>query len=137
MRTALAEESQLKESLRTTDAQIATAAAGLLPPRKMIDVIHDVLKQHPGVVLVSLKNEPVAPLVPPAPGHPQSAPYVHPVELIVEGSYLDILAYLRNLESLPWKLHWQSLELKTLAYPRNRVRIELNTVSMEKEWLGV
>jgi MSHA biogenesis protein MshJ len=134
---ALAEEAQLKGVLRATDTKIAAASAELLPPRKMVEVIHDVLKHHPGVVLVSLKNEAVRPLVTPAEGQAAGAPYVHPVELIVEGSYLDVLAYLRSLEALPWQLHWQSLELKAQRYPLNRVRIELNTISMEKEWLGV
>jgi len=137
LNTALAEEARLKQTLQATNNQIAAASAGLLPPRKMIEVIHDVLKQHPGVVLVSLKNEPVQPLVPPAAGQPENAPYMHPIELVVEGSYLDVLAYLRTLESSPWRLHWHSFEIKALSYPRNRVRIELNTLSMEKEWLGV
>jgi len=66
-----------------------------------------------------------------------SGPYVHPVELVIEGSYLDVLAYLRALESLPWRFYWKVLELQTTHYPTNRVRIELSTLSMDKEWIGV
>lgn len=68
---------------------------------------------------------------------PESGPYLHPVEIVVEGRYLDIVAYLRALESLQWHFYWRVLELETKAYPLNRVRIELSTVSLDKEWIGV
>ena len=66
-----------------------------------------------------------------------TGPYLHPVELIIEGNYLDIVSYLHALEALPWHFYWRVLELETKTYPRNRVRIELSTVSLEKEWIGV
>jgi MSHA biogenesis protein MshJ len=62
---------------------------------------------------------------------------VHPVEIVIEGSYLDVLEYLRALEALPWHFYWKVLELNSGTYPLNRVRIELSTLSMDKEWLGV
>jgi MSHA biogenesis protein MshJ len=62
---------------------------------------------------------------------------MHPVEIVVEGAYLDVLEYLRALESLEWRFYWKVLELKTTRYPINRVRIELSTLSMDKEWIGV
>ena len=66
-----------------------------------------------------------------------SGPYLHPVELVIEGRYLDIVAYLQALEGLPWRFYWRVLELQTKTYPLNRVRIELSTVSLDKEWIGV
>ena len=62
-------------------------------------------------------------------------PYVHSLEFVVEGSYLDVLRYLEKVEALPWRFYWQVLELKTAEYPINRVRVRLNTLSMDKEWL--
>ncbi len=64
-------------------------------------------------------------------------PYVHPVEIVVEGTYLDVLAYLHALESLEWRFYWRLLELESTAYPRNRVRIELSTLSLDRDWIGV
>ena len=66
-----------------------------------------------------------------------SGPFVHPVEIVVEGSYLDVLAYLKALEALEWRFHWKVLDLETQQYPVNRVRIELSTLSMDKDWIGV
>ncbi len=76
----------------------------------------------------------------PDPGQSASSiagPYLHPVELVIEGRYLDIVAYLHALEGLPWHFYWRVLELETKQYPLNRVRIELSTVSLDKEWIGV
>src|SRR5262249_27246435 len=64
-------------------------------------------------------------------------PYVHPVEIVLEGSYLDVLTYLQSLEALPWRFYWRVLDLQSGKYPLNRVRVELGTVSMTREWIGL
>lgn len=75
---------------------------------------------------------------PEAPKAPEmTGPFVHPVEIVVEGSYLDVLAYLKALEGLEWRFYWKVLDLETKRYPTNRVRIELSTLSMDKDWIGV
>jgi MSHA biogenesis protein MshJ len=66
-----------------------------------------------------------------------TGPFVHPIEIVVEGTYLDVLAYLKALEALDWRFYWRVLELETQQYPKNRVRIELSTLSMDKDWIGV
>jgi MSHA biogenesis protein MshJ len=62
---------------------------------------------------------------------------VHAIEIVIDGEYADILDYLSALEALPWKFRWTSLDLSTAGYPRNRVRIELSTLSLDSTWLGV
>lgn len=141
---ALAKEKKLKVQLDEVNAKLATTSAGLIPPERMVQVIHDVLEGQHGITLVSLHNKPVTTLVEPTRSdNPEATPaeatgpYMHPVELLLEGSYLDVLAYLQTLEALPWRFYWKVLELRTTEYPTNRVRIELGTLSMDKEWLGV
>ena len=132
------EETKLKTQLADINAQLATKSAGLIPPERMVQVIHDVLSRQHGVRLVSLHNSPVTTLVPSTVQGTQSGgPYLHPVEIVVEGTYLDVLAYLHALESLEWRFYWRLLELESTAYPRNRVRIELSTLSLDKDWIGV
>lgn len=168
---ALAKEKELQATLAGIDGQLASQAAGLIPPERMVQVIHDVLSRQRGLTLVSLHNKPVTSLVPPVeikPAQPQTAdatepaegtegeaqpepadpqtlqvkhvetgPYVHPIELVIEGSYLDVLDYLKALEKLEWHFYWKVLDLETTRYPVNRVRIEMSTLSMEKDWIGV
>lgn len=132
------EQTKLETQLADINAQLAAKSAGLIPPERMVQVIHDVLSRQLGVTLVSLHNSPVTTLVPStAQGAQSGGPYVHPVEIVVEGTYLDVLAYLHALESLEWRFYWRLLELESTAYPRNRVRIELSTLSLDKDWIGV
>ncbi len=151
---ALAKEAQLRQQLAQINAKLASKSGGLIPPERMVQVIQDVLAGQRGVTLISLHNKPVTTLTPPdakvsetfvptaasaqaATAAANTGPFVHPVELVIEGRYLDILAYLHALEALEWRFYWKLLELETTRYPTNRVRIELNTLSMDKDWIGV
>jgi MSHA biogenesis protein MshJ len=139
---ALKKEEQLRKELADINAQLASKSAGLIPPERMVQVIQDVLARQRGVTLISLHNKPVTTLAvsKPAAGAVDataSGPYVHPVELVIEGGYLDILTYLHALEALEWRFYWKLLELETVRHPTNRVRIEINTLSMDKDWIGL
>jgi MSHA biogenesis protein MshJ len=139
---ALEQERALQRSLDATNSELSSASAGLIAPDRMVQVIEDVLNHQRGVRLIELHNKPVSTLSAPstdpqAPAPIDRGPYVHPVELTIEGNYIDVLSYLRELEALPWRVYWKVLELKTREYPINRVRIEINTLSMDKAWLGV
>ncbi len=153
---ALTEVSALEARLAEINAKLESESAGLIPPERMVEVINDVLTRQHGVKLISLHNKPVTTLVQ-GPERDEAAdrtatqkddgaadalakssgPYMHPVEIVIEGSYLDILAYLRALEGLDWQFYWKNLDLISVDYPLNRVRIELGTLSMDKEWIGV
>jgi len=141
MAAARERQTELSRALTAVDAELESASAGLIPPPRMVDALRDVLDRQHGLRLVSVRNFPVTSLVP-APADSLGAqlmqgPFIHPLEIVVEGNYLDVLRYLQSVESLPWRFYWQALELKQTEYPTNRVRIRLNTLSMDKEWLGV
>jgi MSHA biogenesis protein MshJ len=137
-RAAIMRLSDLQTQSQTIDAQLTSGAAGFVPAPKMVEVVHDVLSQQHGLKLISIRNLPMTSLVPPATETAQgTAPYVHPIELVIEGEYGDVLNYLQALEALPWRFRWKTLDLTTKQYPVNRVRIELSTLSMDKTWLGV
>jgi MSHA biogenesis protein MshJ len=63
--------------------------------------------------------------------------YRHSLVLTLRGSYLDFLRYLEAVERLPWHLYWSGLELRTDEYPVNDITIELTTLSLDEEWIGV
>jgi MSHA biogenesis protein MshJ len=153
-RAALVRVAELQAGLQSADTQLTSSSAGFVPAARMADVLRDVVDRQQGITLVSLRKLPVKSLVEPTPvettgeetaarsksgtaAATNGAPYVHPIELVIDGSYGDVLAYIRSLEALPWRLRWTVLELKTLQYPVNRVRIELSTLGMEPTWLGV
>jgi MSHA biogenesis protein MshJ len=141
---AIKQKQDLTQTIASVDQQLQSESAGLIPPNRMLEALRDVLERQSGLRLVSMRNLPVTSLVTPAPvpvgsqaAPAMQGPYVHSLEFVVEGGYLDILNYLKQVESLQWRFYWQVLELRAGEYPLNRVRIRLNTLSMDKEWLGV
>ncbi len=144
--TALAQLKLVQAELADVDQQLSTTIAGMISPQHMAEVIRDVLHQQQGLTLISLRNQPVTPLIFSA--TPQSTnvtpistgkngPYVHPLQVVVEGSYMDIVAYLKALETMKWHVYWNRLELQTKHYPTNRVQIDMSTLSLDETWLGV
>ncbi len=137
---AYVQAADLETRLAAVNAELSSQSAGMIAPQRMAEVIHDVLSRQQGVVLVSLRNLEAIKLPLDAAGESAAGtprPYEHTVEIVLEGRYLDVLAYLEALEALPWRFYWRRLELTTTRYPINRVRVELGTVSMGSEWIGL
>jgi len=136
-------ESALQAAIAEADLELRTAQQGMIDPKQMLSVLTDVLGHQTGLTLVLMKNLPVEPVLPPAPTTgPRAAtradlgPYVHPVELILRGSYLGVLNYLQELESQPWGFEWRRFEF-TMTDDGPEYRIEFTTLSMQPNWLGV
>ena len=136
----------LVERLREIDAALADAARGYVAPERMTELLRELLAGQQALKLVSLRNLPVVslsrPATPAADGaeaHPAAdrGPFLHPVEVVVEGDYLSIVNYLHALERLPWRIHWQRLELLAGDYPSNRVRIVIGALSLSRDWMSV
>lgn len=68
---------------------------------------------------------------------PMPAPslYRHGVELVLEGSFNDLLAYLQALEALPQRLLWGGLDMKVQQHPKVQLTLQLYTVSRDRHWL--
>jgi MSHA biogenesis protein MshJ len=139
-----------RERLRVLEQQVAAGeesvrifTTDLIDPAQMRFVLGDLVRQHPGVRLVSAISQPVKPLIETGDDDPATTTdeaaklYRHTLVLVLEGGYLDCLAYLKSAERLPWQLYWGSLEIETEEYPRSRITIELHSLSLEPEWIGV
>lgn len=130
--------------LSQVTARLNSRSAGLVPPQRMTQVIHDVLSRQQGVTLISLRSFAPRALIGGPDGNDAAArpsgtvaegPYVHSVEMVLQGSYLDVLTYLQALEGLQWHFYWQSLTLDATHYPTTRVTVRLGTVSMSRDWI--
>jgi MSHA biogenesis protein MshJ len=137
----------LAERLRGVDAELASAAQGYVAPEKMTELVRGLLASQQGLRLVSLRNLPAESLSRPAgeagvasaadAASTDRGPFLHPVEVVVEGDYLSVVNYLHELEKLPWRIHWQRLELLAGDYPSNRVRIVIGALSLSRDWMAV
>jgi MSHA biogenesis protein MshJ len=130
---ALARERILSRQVARASTRLDAASAGLIPPQRMVQVIRDVLAQEKGVALVSLRTLPTHSLLDGAPA--SAGPYVHSVEVVLDGRYLAVLDYLRALEASPWHFYWQSIDIDASHHPLSLVRVRLATVSASRDWI--
>jgi MSHA biogenesis protein MshJ len=63
--------------------------------------------------------------------------FTHGVEIVVQGSYLDMLHYMDALESMPWQLFWSKARLQVEEYPKATLTLTLYTLSLDKKWLNL
>ncbi len=148
-REALRRQQERLNSLLVAQAEELDALlARFVPPEDVPALLEDVLQNHEGLKLVRLTSQPAEPVTitiesgadaeaENAAEVPSVEIYRHPVLLEFEGGYLDVLAYLESLEEVGWQFAWRRLEYAVAEYPDAQVLIELETLSREKEWLGV
>lgn len=131
----------LKERLTSLDLQLNSAAQSYVAPERVTEMLRQILASQRGLSLVSLANLPVESLSQAPGGAPLAAadrgPFLHPVEIVVDGDYASVVAYLRAIEGLPWRIHWQQLDLTAGDYPLNRVRIVIGALSLSRDWITV
>lgn len=133
----------LRRQVEEGQEAIRVFTSDLIDPTQMRLVLEDLLKRQRALTLVRAANLEVQPLVEAesASGTAimQDTPmlYRHGLVLELEGSYLDCLAYLKDVEQLPWQIFWHSMRVDTQTHPRNRIVIELYTLSLEEDWIGV
>lgn len=162
-----AQERQALERLRQETARLAntlrTAQGGLVPPDRIVFLLERLLKQHAGLRLVSLKTLPSAPVggpaevapaagpapapapvnaaaaaTPPAPAI-KSAPllYRHGVEVVLRGSYTDMVNYMEALEAMPTHVFWGDARLEVEQYPNASLHLTLFTLSLDDKWISL
>ena len=63
--------------------------------------------------------------------------YRHGVELVLEGGFNDLLAYLLAAEALPQRMLWGSVSLKVEQHPRSVLTLRVYTLSRDRHWLEI
>lgn len=124
---------------------LANARQGLVSADRMSLMLQELLGKNTRLKLVGIKTLPAVSLLEQAKTTPSSKTetaaalglYRHGVEISVEGSYADLLAYLSALEHMPWRVYWSDVSLSAQAYPTSRLTLTLFTLSLDKTWLSV
>jgi len=147
--------------LAKLESEINTTSTDFVSPNQMVDLLYDILNKGKTLSIVSLEKLPAdtineteegkAPAIDvqniretlknleAAKKAPQEDDkdkiYRYEVELVLQGSYHDILKYIQQLESMRWRLFWENAELTVKSYPLSELRFSVYTISMEKDWL--
>jgi MSHA biogenesis protein MshJ len=142
----------LRARLDEIKQSVTNLQGGMVPPERMARLLEDMLSRTRGLQLVSMRALPPKPYEPrgaapapqagdkaakPAPKDPGRVIFQHGFELTLQGSYRDLHDYLALLERLPWQMFWNRISVQTEQYPRLRVTITVQTLSLTKAWLIV
>ncbi len=150
---------QLTRQLRTLDEGLRTTQKGLVPADQMAKVLESLLDRNRGLRVVAMRTLPPTPLLDrpaaataqpePAPAAPANAAkaapvaatgsgiHRHGVELVLQGSYAELSAYLEQIERLPTQMFWSSAVLEAETYPRVTLTLSIFTIGLEAAWLSV
>jgi MSHA biogenesis protein MshJ len=132
-----------QKEIASIDAQLASLQRTLIAPDRMASVLEELVGRSAQVKLVSLRNLPAAPLVSGKANADvaQAAAaaahvYRHGVEIVVEGSYMDLLAYVGRIERQSWQVYW-GRTVMAAEYPKAQLTLTLYTLSLDRAWLVV
>jgi MSHA biogenesis protein MshJ len=137
-----------RDKVRQGDTELRAFGTSLVAAADMLPVLDRMLAQANGLHLRNMQSLPRTELAaaPPSAAAAASIPsnggttpgpslYRHGVELTVEGSYADLLAYLHALEAMPQRVLWGGVQMKVEQHPKVVMTLRLYTLSMDRGWL--
>ncbi|GGZ06684.1 type II secretion system protein GspM [Pseudoduganella plicata] len=158
--TLTADNEALRGSLRATQK-------ALVPPARMSALLGQMVQQNSRLKLVSLKTLPpagttdgnfadtpadaAAPVLPPTPltlAAPGTAPattdeaaqpllYRHGVQVVLQGAYADMVAYMEALERMPAQVFWGRAVLDATEHDKATLTLTLYTLSLDEKWIAL
>ena len=124
----------LRAELTTMERNLQSSLSQFIPPGAMTLVLKDVMADHKNLTLTQLDRLPARELLP---EEEDINLFLHPMRIVVEGSYLDVLNYVRSLENGDWQFNWKRFDFDTKGYPNGLATIEIETLSRNEHWLGL
>ena len=150
----------VQADIDSASAGLMAVQKGLVAPDKIAPLLEHLLRGNGKLRLMSMKTLPVTGMnevalpqapaaapaavaanvgatpagAPPAP-KPRELLYRHGVEIVLQGSYLDMVNYMDALESLPVQLFWGKARLDAQQYPNSRLTLTLYTLSLDSKWM--
>ena len=140
------EINRLRAEAAVLERAVKDRENGMIPPDKMISALRSLLAEQPGLTLISLHTEAPRPVQKDPDGAaanetpqaetvpPSGLVYKHGVVLHVHGSYTQLTDYVQRLESLPWAMQWESMNLDAGHHPQLELTLRLSTLSREPTW---
>ncbi len=143
----------LRSKLIDVQADLESSTTNLVTPKDMPKILETVLHKTDGLTLNNLRSLGVTPLVAKEGSEAEAQTniengsklnadnianaYKHGLRIEFNGDYLTTLNYLKQLEGLEWGFFWDGFELNVSEYPDATASIEIFTLSLKEEWIGV
>ncbi len=122
---------------------------GMVPAERMTGLLEQILRSHRGLRLQSMRTlgetpadatpavvtaAPAGSAVVPALAPPQLL-HRHGVELVLRGSYHDMVAYMSALEAMQGQIFWGNANMAVDTYPNATLTLTVFTINLDKKWL--
>jgi MSHA biogenesis protein MshJ len=121
---------ELNSRLESLEKRVAESEQTLVQPERVNALLAEIVKRNRGIQLQSLKNLPVTDVS-------GNSLFRHGVEIKVSGRFMDLLAYLSDLEKLPFKASWGALEMDASAFPQISLVVTVTTLSTARPWMQI
>ena len=131
-----------RDEVAVLQTRLKDVTGELISPQDMARFLEQLLVQDGQLTMLRLETLDVKPLLNGSTGTNRTvsqpmALHRHGFAIEFSGSYLATLSYLEALEKLPWRFFWDSVSYEVLDYPKSIVRLELHTLSLSEDWIGV
>ena len=128
-----------EQQLAKLDSIIGESTQNLIEPKKMSQVLGYLLSKQSGMGVKSVKNHPAEPVSfqKDEESKPEVLMYRHRLELGLEGTFFQVAGYLKMIEGLEERLYWDRMEFSIDQYPKGEFVLDVHTLSMSKELIGV
>ncbi len=132
----------LRDDVTRSRKRLQDATERMISPQDMARFLEELLVQEQELTLLSLRTLQGTPLLSEEErgerlGRIGAMLHRHGFEVTFSGGYLPTLRYLQALERLPWRFHWDSVSYEVIDYPNSVVRMQLHTLSLSEDWIGV
>ncbi len=156
---------QKQRKLAAIDKSLLALTSSLVNPLEMRLALEQLLRMQKGVKLISFEVQSAQPLITAKldtanqvinkdkakknqqikvsnnllleTGVADTHLYRHTIKLTLKGSYFQLRDYLAQLETLPWKFFWEKFNYKLVKYPKSELTIEIYSLSLKQEFIGV
>lgn len=129
----------VRERLAKGQQELERAQSQMAPAREMRQLLDAMLARHGQLKLRSMRTLPPTEVrLGGTEALAGGAPlYSHGLELVVEGSFHELLTWLRSVEAMPRRLIWQSMKLSSDEQSRLTLTLQVHTLSPDKEPLEI
>ena len=144
---------KIKADAAALSASLTAMQEGMVAPERMTGMLEQMLRAHRGLRLKSLRTlgeSSVASAAPPAAAAaggvvpaaaaqnaaaPPDLLHRHGVEMVVQGNYADMVAYMDALERMQGQVFWGAANLKSDTWPTATLTVVVYTINLDKKWL--
>lgn len=137
----------LQQRITEVETRLSGLSQGLISASQLPKALEDVLQKTAAIRVLQVRTLPASELRLAAKpetttvGAPAeeggTGVYKHAVLIRVQGSYVQLLQLMTEIESLQWKFYWESLDYRVIRYPEATIDIRVFTLSSEEGLLGV